>query len=256
MTKHKMALALTALLAATTAQADTLAGIYVGAQYWDLASDGTIEDQDQNASATFDLGDEAKGSAWIAIEHPIPLLPNIKARYNQLDGQGSAMASGNIIIDGSEFSAEQPIDLDTKLDHADLVLYYELLDNDLVSLDLGLNVKVGDFELTATGVDPDGAAISQSGSYSGPIPLLYAAGEVGLPLTGLGVFGEVSGLAYSGNQFYDAQAGVGYNVLDNPAIVLTAQLGYRIFKLKAEDLDDINADIDFDGAFAGVVAHF
>lgn len=256
MTKHKMALALTALLAATMAQADTLGGIYVGAQYWDLASDGTIKDEEHNASATFDLGDEAKGSAWIAIEHPIPLLPNFKARYNQLDGEGSAIATGNIIIDGSEFSSEQPINLDAKLDHADLVLYYELLDNDLVALDLGLNVKLGDFELTATGVDPVGGPISQSGSYSGPIPLLYAAGEIGLPLTGLGVFGEVSGLAYSGNQLYDAQAGVGYNFLDNPAIVLTGQLGYRIFKLKAEDLDEINADIQFDGAFAGVVAHF
>lgn len=146
--------------------------------------------------------------------------------------------------------------LDAKLDHVDAVLYYELLDNDLVSLDLGLNIKVGDFELTGVGEDPSGAAISASGSYSGPIPLLYAAGEIGLPLTGLGLFGEVSGLAYSGNQFYDAQAGLGYNVLDNPAIVLTAQLGYRIFKLKAEDLDDINADIQFDGAFAGLVAHF
>lgn len=254
MTKHKMALAFTALLAATTAQADTLGGIYVGAQYWDLASDGTINDD--NASADFDLGDDAKGSVWIAIEHPIPLLPNFKARYNQLDGEGVATLNGNIDIDGEIFASGTDMSLDAKLDHVDAVLYYELLDNDLVSFDLGLNVKVGDFELTATGVDPNGVAISQSGSYSGPIPLLYAAGEVGLPLTGLGVFGEVSGLAYSGNQFYDAQAGVGYNFLDNPAIVLTGQLGYRIFKLKAEDLDDINADVQFDGAFAGVVAHF
>ncbi len=254
MTKHKMALALSALLAAGVAQADTLGGIYVGAQYWDLASDGTIEDQ--SASATFDLGDEAKGSAWIAIEHPIPLLPNFKARYNQLDGEGVATLNGEIVIDDKTFADDTEMTLDAKLDHVDAVLYYEILDNDLVALDLGLNIKVGDFELTGVGEDPTGAAITASGSYSGPIPLLYAAGEVGLPLTGLGVFGEVSGLAYSGNQFYDAQAGVGYNVLDNPAIVLTAQLGYRIFKLKAEDLDDINADLDFDGAFAGVVAHF
>lgn len=254
MNKTALALTLGALLTATAVQADTLGGIYVGAQYWDLASDGTINDD--NASADFDLGDDAKGSVWIAIEHPIPLLPNFKARYNQLDGEGVATLNGEIVIDDKTFADDTEMALDAKLDHVDAVLYYELLDNDLVSLDLGLNIKVGDFELTGVGEDPSGAAISASGSYSGPIPLLYAAGEIGLPLTGLGLFGEVSGLAYSGNQFYDAQAGLGYNVLDNPAIVLTAQLGYRIFKLKAEDLDDINADIQFDGAFAGLVAHF
>ena len=254
MNKTALALTLGALLTATAAQADTLGGIYVGAQYWDLASDGTINDD--NASADFDLGDDAKGSVWIAIEHPIPLLPNFKARYNQLDGEGVATLNGAITIDGVTFADDTEMALDAKLDHVDAVLYYELLDNDLVSLDLGLNIKVGDFELTGVGEDPDGNGVTQSGSYSGPIPLLYAAGEIGLPLTGLGLFGEVSGLAYSGNQFYDAQAGLGYNFLDNPAIVLTGQLGYRIFKLKAEDLDDINADIQFDGAFAGLVAHF
>lgn len=254
MNKTALALAVGALLTAAAAQADTIGGIYVGAQYWDLASDGTINDD--NASADFDLGDDAKGSVWIAIEHPIPLLPNFKARYNQLDGEGVATLNGAITIDDVTFADDTEMALDAKLDHVDAVLYYELLDNDLVSLDLGLNIKVGDFELTAIGESPAGDAVTQSGSYSGPIPLLYAAGQIGLPLTGLGVFGEVSGLAYSGNQFYDAQAGVGYNFLDNPAIVLTGQVGYRIFKLKADDLDDINADIQFDGAFAGLVAHF
>jgi outer membrane protein len=254
MKKTVLTLAMGALLASGAAQADFVGGIYVGAQYWDMASDGVLKGD--NASTSFDLGDGGKGSVWVALEHPIPLLPNLKVRYNQLDGEGSATLNGDINIDGNIFAASSNMALDAELNHADLVLYYELLDNALVSLDVGVNVKVGDFKISATGFDANGAAISYEGKHSGPVPMLYASGIVGLPLTGLSAFAEVSGLAYSGNQAYDAQIGIGYDIIDNLLIDLTAQVGYRAFKLKSDDFDDIDADIDFDGAFVGLVAHF
>jgi hypothetical protein len=37
---------------------------------------------------------------------------------------------------------------------------------------------------------------------------------------------------------------------------MTLQVGYRKVTMDIEDLDDIYADMEFDGAFAGLEVHF
>lgn len=267
MSTAQNALIFTTLLACAAAQADTVAGVYVGGHYWWMDSDAYAEAANGLGGTTradFDFGSEGQGSLWLAVEHPIPALPNLMVRYNQLGGKDVTTLAGDIEIDGKLYQAGSELVLDARLDHLDFVLYYELLDNDLVELDLGLNIKWGDFELRGSGIiegaDSEGNSESISANYSigysGVLPLLYAAGKVAIPTTGISLFGEVSGLAYQDHKLYDAQIGIGYDIIDNPLLVLTGQLGYRVFKAKSDDLDDIAAELNFDGAFMGLVAHF
>lgn len=237
------------------ANADTLGGIYMGAQYWDMQADGAFGSNDNLQS--YDLSDEGKGSVWIAIEHPVPLVPNLKLRYNQLDTDGSADVAdfefGGITYNGTST-------VDAELDHFDAIFYYEFLDNDLVSLDLGVNIKYGDFQVDISGetTDSNGNSVtaSSSESYKGVIPMLYGAGAIGIPTTGLSLYAEANWIGYDDYNAYDVQAGAEYLVIDNPVIELGLQLGYRKIKIDVEDLSDLYIDTEFDGAYAGVMAHF
>ncbi|RCU51589.1 MULTISPECIES: TIGR04219 family outer membrane beta-barrel protein [Corallincola] len=244
-----------ALIAAPAAMADTIAGLYVGAQYWHMSADGSVGSD--TTMEDFNLSDDDKGAVWLALEHPVPLLPNLKLRYNQLDTDGEADVT-DFEFGGETYNGLATTDLD--LDHLDIIMYYEILDNDTVWLDLGLNLKYGDYKVAVTGEIDDGAggtvSTSTSEKYNGVIPMLYGAGGVGFPFTGLGLFGEANWIGYDSNYLYDVQGGVSWKFLDNPAIDAEIQLGYRKLHFNVDDLSDIYADVDFDGGFIGVQAHF
>ncbi len=95
-----------ALASAVPAQADTLLGVKVGADAWFA-----------NAKIDGNKSDDTSGSYYASIEHFIPLVPNFMVRYNNID-------TGNVAFEQS-----------------DLTAYYEILDNDLVALDLGVTVS-------------------------------------------------------------------------------------------------------------------
>lgn len=250
-----LAISSSCLFASVTAQADTLAGVYVGAQIWKMESSGSFGDDDYMQS--FDMDDETKGSVWIAIEHPIPVLPNVKIRYNQLDVDGHSDVNG---FDFGDYTFTGKADVDAELDHFDFILYYEILDNDIISIDLGLNAKYGDFKvkLDGTALDSQGNATSATGveSYNGIIPLAYVSSQIGLPLTGVGVYGEANWIGYDEHHVHDVQGGIYWNMIESIAIDATVQLGYRNIKFDIEDLGGIYMDAEFKGAYAGLELHF
>lgn len=246
-----------AILAASPmlAQADTLAGVYAGAQYWDMQADGAFGSN--NRLQEYDLKDEGKGSVWIAIEHPVPLLPNVKLRYNQMDTDGSADVV-DFSFGGRTFNGASTVD--AELDHFDGIFYYEILDNDLVAIDLGVNVKYGDFKVDITGeVSESGggtATVTTREDYKGVIPMLYGAAEVGIPTTGLSVYAEANWVGFDDYNAYDVQAGAQYLFIDNLAVEMGLQVGYRKIMIDVEDLSNLYIDADFDGAYAGLMVHF
>ncbi len=65
-----------ATLLSVNAQADTLLGVYLGGQSWDSQASGVFGELDNLAD--FNLQDKRQGSYFIAVEHPVPVLPNIK----------------------------------------------------------------------------------------------------------------------------------------------------------------------------------
>ncbi|OOE94496.1 Fe3+-hydroxamate ABC transporter substrate-binding protein [Salinivibrio sp. AR647] len=207
------AAAFTALLAMPS-QAATLAGGKVGADAWFMDADVNNVEADDASTA---------GSYYAALEHPLPLIPNAKIRQTSVSVDGTR--SGNV-----------------DFDQIDFVAYYEFLDNDLVSVDAGVNLQR-----------------FQSGKFQGQSfdewqPNLYVDARVGLVGTPLNVFATVSKGEFDGTSTLDAEAGLIYQ-LGLIAADLNVRGGYRMID---HDFDYFNkkAELDLTGFFVGAELDF
>ncbi|MFY8327659.1 TIGR04219 family outer membrane beta-barrel protein [Pseudoalteromonas sp. ZZD1] len=259
MKKYCLAAALSMACLAPAAHADTLLGLYVGVDAWQADNSGSFADRGNMQSFNFD--DETFTSYYAALEHPIPLVPNIKLKYTELELNGNTTISGDgFTFDGSTFKPGTDATAMTDFSHVDYILYYEIFDNDLVSIDLGVNAKQFDGEVVVTGdintSDGQGDTVTETVDFSGFIPLVYGRAEVGLPLTGLSVFFEGSLLAIDDSKVQDYQAGIAWELIDNLAVDVAIKAGYRQMTLELDDIDDIYTDLDASGPFAGIQVHF
>lgn len=243
-----------ATLLSASVQADTLLGLYIGGHMWANQADGTFGEGSNN-QAVFDFNDENQGSFFVALEHPIPLIPNIKIASTTLDTVGGATITGSFTFDGNTYSANSALDTTFDASYVDYTFYYELLDNDLLTFDLGITARDLESQINVVG-DISGTSTSSDLSVSGIIPLLYVNTVIGLPFTGFNIFAEANFLSYDDNTVYDYQIGVSYALLDNLAVDLDLTLGYRSVKLELDDIDDLYSDLTFDGVFAGATVHF
>ncbi|QPL44391.1 TIGR04219 family outer membrane beta-barrel protein [Pseudoalteromonas sp. A41-2] len=255
MKKYCLAAALSMACLAPTAQADTLLGLYLGVDGWQSDNSGSFA-QDGNLQS-FNFEDETFTSYYAALEHPVPLVPNIKLKYTELELNGSTMLDESFSFGGSDYVVGTQVGTVSDLSHVDYILYYEIFDNDLVSIDLGVNAKQFDGDIVVTGTSQDGGPnTTERVDFSGFVPLVYGRAEVGLPFTGLSVFFEGSLLAIDDSKVQDYQAGIAYALLDNLAIDLDVKAGYRSMTLELDDIDDIYTDLDASGPFAGIQIHF
>ncbi|MGX1111942.1 outer membrane protein [Pseudoalteromonas sp. MBR-15] len=255
MKKYCLAAALSMACLAPTAQADTLLGLYLGVDGWQSDNSGSFA-QDGNLQS-FNFEDETFTSYYAALEHPVPLVPNIKLKYTELELNGSTMLDESFSFGGSDYVVGTQVGTVSDLSHVDYILYYEIFDNDLVSIDLGVNAKQFDGDIVVTGTSQDGGpSTTERVDFSGFVPLVYGRAEVGLPFTGLSVFFEGSLLAIDDSKVQDYQAGIAYALLDNLAIDLDVKAGYRSMTLELDDIDDIYTDLDASGPFAGIQIHF
>lgn len=223
-----------------TAHADVVGG-EVSVSYWSAGYGGDVTDRqtkqtiDLEQDLNFDSSSFVEFSA--AIEHPIPVLPNLKLKHIDLDDSADGALSVTV-FDGVTFSGDVASDLD--LTHSSAILYYEVLDN-VVSLDLGLEIKLFDGQLRIE--DKTTNLVSET-KIDDPIPLAYVAADVDLPLTGLTVGAELSAIGYSGNRLLDARAAVRYSMG-----LLFVEGGYRTMQITVDDVNDVDVDADLSGAF-------
>lgn len=243
-----------ATLLSANVQADTLLGLYIGGHVWANQAEGTFGEGIDN-QAKFDFEDENQGSFYVALEHPIPLIPNIKIASTTLDTTGNGTISGSFTFDGETFTDNTVVDTTFDVSYVDYTFYYELFDNDLITFDLGLTARDLDSQINVVGTIGS-TETSADLSASGIIPLLYVNTIVGLPFTGFNVFAEANFLSIDDNTIYDYQVGVSYELIDNLAVDVDLTLGYRAVKLELDDIDDLYSDLDFNGVFAGAVVHF
>lgn len=231
---------------ALPAHADIL-GARFGIEGWRQDSSGGVTETNTQIPDS-SLADETKFGAYLTFEHPIPLLPNVRLRYTDFDTDGDVDTT--FTIDDIEFTNGANLDIDATA--LDLTLYYEILDLDVLSLDAGLTIRYLDAEFKAQAF----ALGSAEESLSAPVPMLYAAGVAGMPFTGLYARAEANYLSYDDSSFSDMQISVGYRVIDNLAVDMSIELGYRKTELDIDDIDDIYADLEFSGAYAGLQLHF
>ncbi|MFQ3192626.1 MAG: outer membrane protein [Paraglaciecola sp.] len=252
MKKTVLSLGLMALCMSHASKADTLLGLYAGAQTWNMQASGGFSNNDDNADFNFD--DQANSNLYVAFEHPVPLIPNVKLQRTVMDTNGETTLDTSFDFGGKTYASSSNLITDVELTATDIILYYELFDNDLISFDVGLNAKYIDGELFVT--DKEDKSNSAREEFSGPIPMVYSRLALGLPLTGLGAFVEGSFLSIDDNTLSDYQAAITYSLLENLAIDVTFQVGYRAVTLELEDLDGIYSNLEFKGAYAGLEVHF
>lgn len=233
---------------AAPAYADAV-GIRVGAYRWSPDFGGTVESGGERIDINRDLGidDDDANTFFVAIEHPIPVLPNLMLKRTELDTSATQRLSRTFTFDDQIYVASDIVHTDIDLTHTDATFYYELLDN-WAELDLGLTVRY--FE-EGVRLEAELAGESSELDLDVALPMLYVAAKFNLPLTGAYVAVDGNGVGYGGSTLFDYRAAVGYE----SSIGLGAELGYRSFDLDYDD-DDDQADIKVDGVYASVFYHF
>lgn len=252
MKKRVLAAVMGSLFLAPVAKADMLLGIYAGAQGWNTSTTGGFSES-STGSATFNFDDETNTSFYVAFEHFVPLVPNVKVNYTSLDSKGNTDLQASFDFDGNTYEENTNLLTETNIDSTDFILYYEIFDNDLVSFDLGVNGKYIDGTLYVEDAD---SGESGETAFKGIIPMAYSRVQVGLPFTGLSAYAEGSYLSFDDHKVSDFQVALTYSFVENLAIDMTLQVGYRDITVDIEDLDDVYADLGYDGVFAGLEIHF
>ena len=229
--------------------ADTIFGVYAGAGTWQQEFSGDVASgvADIDIRDDLDLGDKANNVFYLALEHPIPLLPNIRLQHAEIAVTGDSTLTRSIDFNGSTFVVTDDISTSVTLDQSDAVFYYEVLDN-VISLDLGLAVRQIEAEFAVTSSTEFARA-----EYEGVLPLLYAKVRGDLPFTGSWISVQVQALAYDGNRLVDATLSVGWE----SSIGFGVEGGYRAFQLELDDVDDISsASLNVSGPYAAINFHF
>lgn len=224
-------------------------GAEAGYAMWKPSLSGTIEGEnigDTNIDLKDDLGYGSKDNnsfMWVYIDHPIPLLPNIKIQQTNYTSEASK--STNITFLGLTYNATTESEF--TLNQTDVILYWRLLDN-WINFDFGIDIRnvKGNVKLTSPGLTPTDK------DFSVAIPLVYAKARFDLPFSGLSIETDLSAITYSGNKLYDTKAAIVYE----SSYGLGATAGIRSETIVLDDVNDMSADIKISGMYAGLFYHF
>ncbi len=235
------------------AAADSL-GLWVGAGQWDREVTGYVRDTNDpadnfnldNAAQGVAMADKREGYLYAVIEHPVPMLPNVKVVSTSQSHSGSG--TYNRTFGGISFSEDVEATLD--LDHTDITVYWQVLDN-VVELDLGLTARKYDGRVRVVGKTSGNVgeeAIDET------LPLGYARVGFDLPLTGLSLAVEGNLISVGDSSASDITAKVMYET----SFGLGVEGGVRkqTIELDRADTGTVASDIEFNGLFAGVFFHF
>lgn len=216
-------LTLAALLASSSLCAATLVGFGAEASYYAVEADGHFDYE--NTHTQFNNNEENSYQVGVYLEHPIPLIPNIRLDYTPKTTFGGSDGLGN--------------SSDVDFTQLDTTLYYEILDN-VVDLDVGITGKYlsGDVK----GV--------QNKSFDEIIPMGYVRAAVTPPMTDLTIDGSVKYITYEGDSLIDARIRASWNIM----VGLGIDAGYRYESIEIDNRFDMNTDVSFRGPFLG--AHF
>ena len=242
--------ALVALLPLTGFSA-TILGFQVGGGSWKHDPSGTITSSSGGLGTSADLkndlnlAEKSEGYTYFSIEHPIPLVPNVKFVSTKLDSSGSGTVASSFDFNGTTYSTSASVTSSLILDQTDTTLYYEVLDN-VVSLDIGLTAKKVDGKASVK----EGANPTISSTFSGTIPMLYAAAEISLP-SGFTLAGEINTISSGDDKISDVTAKITYTT----DFMLGVEAGVRTQSIKINE-DSVATDIEFSGIFAGVYFKF
>lgn len=250
-------------------------GLFLGAQIWQSEPSGTLGEK--NTLLDFSLEKEQQVNYFIDVKHPFSFLPNARISNTTLDTSGKTTLTQKFDFNDKSFPIGGKVDASFNVSYVDYTFYYELFDSDNYSFELGLTARDLNGNVTVTGStkssddtcnDPNpspGSPCTDSGNAaisSGKIntdeinPMLYVSTNIGLPLTHLSVFAQADFSLLNDHTLSDYQVGLNYDLTRFKMVDLNVNLGYRVAKIEFENLNRLYTDLEFTGAFVGLVAHF
>jgi outer membrane protein len=245
--KKLLSLTCATLLALPAVSTADVLSFAIGGGIWKEDPSGYFTNADSTGDVNVkdNLGwkEEDQGYWFATLEHPVPILPNVRILNTSLDHSGTGFV--DFTIDGVNFN--DTVNSTGSFDQTDITAYWEVLDN-VVSLDLGLTAKLIDFSYSIAGTTtPE----QTSGSLSGTIPMVY--GLLGVsPIPGLYLGVEGNFIGYDGNDFTDVTAKISYTT----DFFLGIEGGYRSQSYKIDDIDGYFGKLEFEGPFLGAYLKF
>lgn len=255
----KKVLAATALAAVLPqANALPLVDFYAGGYYWDQSYSGEITDADNAVDLEDDLNLDGVGNNvfYLAFEHPIPVIPNIKVKQTSMSTEGDDGAlSASFNLGGETISVSSDVASEADFSHTDFTLYWSL-PLPIVTVDFGVTARQFDGY-----VKLESATENAEADLDAVVPMVYGKVGVDIPLTGLSVGGDVNyiGLGDSGVTDYDVNLTYVLPIIPLLDVGLTA--GYRSFNFEVDpddfggSDDDLAAEATVAGPYFGLSLH-
>lgn len=206
------------------------------------------------------FGDKTQPWAKFKLEHPIPVIPNIKLAYMPMKFDGSGNVTRTIKWGDYKYDLNAGFNLSVKLDRVDTTLYYNLpfiktATAGKLDIEFGLNVRTIMFEGKLSGTERDtGRSISESASITLPVPMGHLAAEI-RPINLVSLIGELNYIGYKNNAYYDYVAGLRLNPPMRTPLKPFAEVGYRHEKLKIDE-EGVKTDLKVKGLYALVGVRF
>ena len=240
MSKLTAPLVLALSILSGNASADFL-GLFVGGGVWDhdpVGTFGTTVGGSDIIDMETDLSykGEKDTYAYVAFEHFVPLVPNVRLEQATMEHVGASTAVIN--FNGVPVGAG---DSSISLDTLDKIVYWRLLDN-WVNADFGFNFRRLDAEFNLGG---EQVTLSES------VPMLYLAAQIDLPFTGFSVGADINQISLSDIKYQEMRVRAIYEMG-----VVGFEVGMRSTVIELKDIGGINADLEFKGMMAGAFLHF
>ena len=207
------------------------------------------------------LGLDKKTKPFARAKVELPIVPNLYLQYIPMKFEGTGRYSTTLRFGDVTYDANVDLDTSVKLDHYDIGLYYNvpligMATAGLIDPEIGINVRILDFEGTITGRESGtGITKTESKSEKIPVPMGYVGLSLNLPFVSL--IGELRGITYSGSKYYDITAEARLKPISIPGMAsFFVGAGYRYERLELDDVGDVTADIKIKSLFANVGVAF
>lgn len=200
-----------------------------------------------------DLGMQREwtGGAHFTWRHGLPFVPNIMLGADHVINDGNTTLHRDITWQGKTFQANGPVQSQVDLKMERIEAFWNPLDNPLVTLRLGVDVRHLNLRIPVTGTVTTATGPQKESAEAGGtawLPLGNAGVAFHLP-GGVDLSGEWSYLRYSGSYLSDYRAEVSYTF--DSGIMLYA--GWRRFQLHLDSNSfSVKGDLRFKGLYTGI----
>ena len=188
-----------------------------------------------------DLEDPEQSSMVLILEHPIAVLPNIRYQGGNLDSTDTDTLNPELSFNGPADDLVNSSAASYDLEHEDIVLYYQLLNN-WIDLDMGVDLKRFDGQITPGG-DAGSVEVDET------IPLMHLSARVQLPMNGFYVGADINAsfidIGLSDSSAQDSRLMLGYDTGNGLGI----EGGFKSFSLQLNDSENAGSDLEYDGLF-------